>query len=347
MAASYSSTEGSLDESILTAVKADDHGFAPGRQTCGQHAQQLFQISEFAIDQNPQGLKRPGCRVDVPPVRGRMEPPSLAFFPVVKYFHNQARQISGPSNRLNLASGNDSGRNSSGLGFIAKFFQSLAKVPFRNCGEKLGGRAAACTIHAHVKWTITDVRETALRFIHLHTGHAQVDKNRIYPLPPFCRQKGRQARKVAVVQREGIAGGRQSVSSAGEIFPVQIQTDETTLGADPAEQFHRLSCPAHGAVDNDLTRLRIENGEHPFQENRSVLAHGSASLPTALGRQPLLLPAKVVHNQIHNEHTFSPGGVGPLPGQASRSQCCLWFKNAGPTAPGYCPCPLVGTCSFV
>ena len=74
-----------------------------------------------------------------------------------------------------------------------------------------------------------------------------------------------------------------------------------------------MSCPAHGAVDNDLTGLRIENGEHPFRENRPVFAHGSASLPTTHGRQPLLLPAKVTGNSIHNEHAASPSGIVPLP----------------------------------
>jgi hypothetical protein len=286
MAASQPGSKGRFDEPILTAVETNDHGFSTGRETHGQHAQKLLQIGELAIDKNPQGLKSPGCRVDAPAVGGRMEPPSLVFSAAVNCFHNQARQISRPLDRLLPASGNDGPCDFCGFGFIAKPFQSLAEVALRNGGEKLGGRSAATTVHAQVERTIADVREAALRIIHLHAGHAQVGENRIDGFESLRGQKGRQARKVPLVQREGMAYRRQSFSSAGEVFPVQIQTDKTTLWADPPEQLHRMSGPAHGAVDNDLTRLRIEPGEHAFQENRPVFAHARASLPTTHGRQP-------------------------------------------------------------
>ena len=66
-----------LDEAVLAAVKADDRRASARLQHGRQHAQQLLQARQFAVDENAQRLERARGGVQVPLARRRVQPPSL------------------------------------------------------------------------------------------------------------------------------------------------------------------------------------------------------------------------------------------------------------------------------
>ena len=58
--------EGRLDETILAAVEADEGRPTARPQAVGQHAQQLFEVGQLAVDEDTQGLKGAGGGMQVP-----------------------------------------------------------------------------------------------------------------------------------------------------------------------------------------------------------------------------------------------------------------------------------------
>jgi hypothetical protein len=48
------------------------------------------------------------------------------------------------------------------------------------------------------------------------------------------------------------------VASVGQVFRIQIETNEFAFGADCLEKFGRMTAPADRAIDDNLTRLEIE-----------------------------------------------------------------------------------------
>ena len=116
--------EGVLDEAVFAAVEADNADAAAGAEAIGGDSQQFLEGGQFVIDENPQGLKGAGGRVEG--AEGRLP---LLFLPGLfgqaLGIEDQTDELRGLRDRLDDALADDHLGDEVVVGFVGQFPQGL------------------------------------------------------------------------------------------------------------------------------------------------------------------------------------------------------------------------------
>src|SRR5262249_9296814 len=188
--------------------------------------------------------------------------------------------------------------------------------------DEIGCGLAATRIHAHIERAVVAEGETALRFVELEGGDAEIEGDAVGFDDAVAGEEILHLGEAAVDQREPAfeAAGRHA--SALDCRCVVV--DRVNRAAGAREQRRGIAAAAEGGIDVDRVIARGERGHHLFEHHGNVAAHAAPPpeerAARARARRSFCTGSKRTGSQIWN--------FWPKPMNITRSLMPAWAMNS-------------------
>lgn len=254
-------------------MKGNQGGPAPGAEALGQDPQQLGQVGQFPIHQQPQRLKGPhrrmlhllaGCRPQAP-----IALPDRVL--------DDAGQLSGPLDRGDRPGLHDRPGDGRRLRFVSQGFQVFDPLHFGQGSGQLGGGSAPAAIQTHVENAVADVGKAPFGIVQLQARHAEVGHEDVDPVESLFGQDAIQPGEIGVDEAKGMAGFLQTWAGPFQVLGIEIEPEQKPLRPDAAGQFDRMAAETQGTIDGDLPRTGIQHLQDFRQEDRHMTSRRGAA----------------------------------------------------------------------
>ncbi len=239
-------------------MKADDHQPSALPERLVKHRiERPFEVFQLVVDGDPQGLKRPRCRVmSAPPGRCGDDP------------RTEFGQLPRSANRRRAAPFDDLTGDPSGERFFTVPPQQLHQVRFLETFQPLPGRCALLGVEPQIERCIGCETEAAGRVGQLVGAETEIEQDAVDGLDTQIGQDGIQFGVAGLPQQNlrRIEAGFGQAQHVG----VSVQSDEASRSAQMWQNSFCMAARSDGSVDDGLTRLRIEVTEHLPNKDRNV-----------------------------------------------------------------------------
>ena len=136
--------------------------------------------------------------------------------------------------------------------------------------HEFGGRLAARRVEAHVERLVVLEAETALRFVQLIGGHAEVEEHRARPAHAMRGGHACEVAEVGALERHAIAKRRQADTSARERLGIGVDPEQPHVGATRLQYCLSVTTHPHRPVDHPAPAPRSQDERDLVHESGYV-----------------------------------------------------------------------------
>ena len=156
-----------FDDAVFQRMKGDDGQPAAAFQTACRLRQRGRYFFKLAVDENPNGLKRPRRRV-------------LSALASTDVLRRDLRQLAGCIDGIRAALRDNGARNLAGKPLFTIISDYLADFVFIRRSQPFGRRHAPRRIHPHIQGRVKAETESARAVVYLRRGNAQIEQCAVY-----------------------------------------------------------------------------------------------------------------------------------------------------------------------
>jgi hypothetical protein len=236
-------------------MERDDTNSAARAKSPYRRFEKAFDLSEFIVDRDPEGLEGTCRRVNTTAV-------------IPKHALDQATQLSGRAQGRVLASCDDGAGDRPRTPLLPKVAQDLHQlIPFQALEKIRRGRAL--NAHSHVEGAIGLEREAPLRVIELKGRAPEIGENHRWWFQAEAFDDLRQSVEGLLDQSHPLTENLQSLTGTGQRTGVTVEPDKPEVGFFP-EQCPRMPSQADRGVDYKSRGGRRKKLHHPVGKDRQV-----------------------------------------------------------------------------
>ncbi len=245
-------------EAVFQRVEGDDTGPPAGHEGRGEHVfQGAFDVLQLVVDEDAEGLEDPGRRV-LPAV-----PADLAGNGRL----DRGDEVGDGADRVPVSTSDDLRGDRAGVSFLAVVLQGPCDLVGFERFESFVGRLAPRLVEPQVERAVRAEAEPAAA-LQLVGGEAEVEQHAVGVVEP---EFGEDVEEVGMggVDEVGVRSG-DLLGGEFEHRRVAVESDEGAGVAEAFQEGGRVPSAAHGAVDDDLPWLDVEEVQHLPQQHGTM-----------------------------------------------------------------------------
>lgn len=233
-------------------MKTDDDEDPPGLEAVVQDAAERdFELFQFVVDGNPQGLKN---------ARGGMAVPRRSWTPRRRFLMrpdsgHRVGQIAGRANRLPGPPFDEIPRHPPGLWFFPIPLEDVGEFLFAQAHDQLGGRFSLRCVESQIEGPFRSKAEAPGVVGQLVGGQPQVEQN---PVDRRNLEVRQDPWEIGITGLMEVARKARELKGRNFQHPgVAVKTDQRPPGANPVQNLATVACRADCTVHHNQPPLQV------------------------------------------------------------------------------------------